>query len=131
MSDNDQSLSNPAIDPEKSVVTSQEAQPHIPANVAGSAMLDAQVVAGRNEPEGDPINYPIATNFVKADATGDPKTAGSASMMGTYSPDEPVSEKGSVNLHNNPEIPSEQMQGTLPNTDPIGMPIDSETNFPD
>ncbi len=92
-------------------------------------MLNAQAAAGGQEPEGDPTNYPIATNFIKVDTTGDPKTAGASSMMGAYSTDEAVSEKGSVNLHNNPDIPSDQMQGTLPNTDPTGMPIDSETNL--
>ncbi|ARV57498.1 hypothetical protein BZZ01_01595 [Nostocales cyanobacterium HT-58-2] len=45
--------------------------------------------------------------------------------------DEPVPEKGSVNLQNNPDLPSEQMQGNLPDTDPIEMPIDPETNLQD
>jgi len=131
MNDNDPSLSNPATMPDQSVVASQQEQPHTPTNVAGSAMLDAQATAGGQQPEGDPTNYPIATNFTQADTTGEPKTAGASSLMGVYSQDEAVSEKGSVNLHNNPDIPSDQMQETLPNTDPTGMPIDPETSLPD
>jgi len=129
MSDNDPSLSNPATTPDQSAVASQQAQPNTPTNVAGSAMLDAKAAAGGQEPEGDPTNYPIATNFTTDDTTGDAKTAGASSMMGAYSQDEPISEKGSVNLHNNPDIPSDQMSGSLPNTDPVGMPIDPETNL--
>ncbi|MBW4449316.1 MAG: hypothetical protein KME38_21365 [Spirirestis rafaelensis WJT71-NPBG6] len=129
MSENDPSLSNPAITPDQSTIASQQAQPHTPTNVAGSAMLDAQAAAGGNEPEGDPTNFPIATNFTKADATGDPKTAGASTIMGPYSTDKQISEKGSVNLHNNPDVPSDEMQGTLPNTDRIGMPIDAENNL--
>ncbi|MBW4562770.1 MAG: hypothetical protein KME32_16800 [Mojavia pulchra JT2-VF2] len=131
MSENDPSLSNPAITPDQSTVASQQAQPHTPTNVAGSAMLDAQAAAGGNEPEGDPTNFPIATNFPKAGVSGDPKTAGASTIMGPDSTDEQNSEKGSVNLQNNPDIPSDEMQGTLPNTDPVGMPIDPETNFPE
>jgi len=129
MSENDPSLSNPATNPDQSTVASQQAQPLTQTNVAGSAMLDAKAAVGGQDPEGDPTNYPIATNFTTADATGDAKTAGASGTMGPYSKDEPVSEKGSVNLHNNPDIPSDQMQGTLPNTDPVGMPIDPETNL--
>jgi hypothetical protein len=129
MSENDPSLSNPVISPDRSVVASGQAQPNTPTNVAGSAMLDAQAAIGGNEPEGDPTNFPIATNFTKADASGDPKTAGASTIMGPYSTDEQVSEKGSINLQNNPDIPSDRIQGTLPNTDPIGMPIDPETNL--
>ncbi|MBD0388279.1 MAG: hypothetical protein ICV54_17675 [Nostoc sp. C3-bin3] len=119
-----------AISPDQSVVASGQAQPNTPVNVAGSAMLDAQATIGENEPEGNPTNFPIATNFTKAEASGDPKTAGASTIMGTYSSaNEQLSEKGSVNLHNNSEIPSDQMQGTLLNTNPIGMPIDPETNL--
>jgi hypothetical protein len=75
-------------------------------------MLDAQATVLRNEPEGDPTNYPIATNFTTADATGDPKTAGASGVMGSYSKDELVTDKGSINLHNNPDIPSQIFPAT-------------------
>lgn len=127
----DPSLSDQATTPDQSVVASEQAQPLTSTNVQGSAMLDAQVAAGENQPEGDPIAYPIATNFSGATATGDSKTAGASGVMGSFSTDEPSSEKGSVNLQNNPDVPNAQMQGTLPNTDPIGMPIDPETNLPE
>jgi hypothetical protein len=124
----DPSLSDQATNPDQSVVASEQTQPLTSTNVQGSAMLDAQVAAG-NQPEGDPIAYPIATNFSGGTATGDAKTAGASTVMGPYSTNEQSSEKGSVNLHNNPDVPNAQMQGTLPNTDPIGMPIDPETNL--
>ena len=41
------------------------------------------------------------------------------------------SEKGRVNLHNNPDVPGSDAQGTLPDTDPIKLPIDSDTNHPE
>lgn len=126
---NDPSLSDPATTPDKSVVASEQAQPLTSSNVQGSAMLDANIAAGENQPEGDPTNFPIATNFSKATATGDPKTAGASTVIGPYSTDEQSSDKGYVNLQNNPDVPNDQMQGTLPNTDPIGMPIDPETNL--
>ena len=127
----DPSLSDQATTPDQSVVASEQAQPLTSTNVQGSAMLDAQVAARGNQPEGDPIAYLIATNFSGATATGDSKTAGASGVMGSFSTDEPSSEKGSVNLQNNPDVPNAQMQGTLPNTDPIGMPIDPETNLPE
>ena len=125
---NDPSLSDQATSPDQSVVASQQDQPHSSSNVAGSAMLDAQATAG-NQPEGEPITEAIATNFSGGAATGDAKTAEASSVMGPYSTDQQSSEKGSVNLQNNPDVPNAQMQGTLPITDPIGMPIDPETNL--
>ncbi len=38
------------------------------------------------------------------------------------------SDKGCVNLHNNPDAPDSNAQGTLPDTDPIGLPINSDVN---
>jgi len=37
-------------------------------------------------------------------------------------------EAGQVHLRSNPDVANDQMQGTLPNTDPTGMPIDPDTN---
>jgi hypothetical protein len=39
--------------------------------------------------------------------------------------------KGVVNLHNNPDVPGSDAQGTLPDTDPIKLPIDPDTNHPE
>ncbi|MCG6138630.1 MAG: hypothetical protein MET45_29120 [Nostoc sp. LLA-1] len=104
MNGNKPSVSDPAIEPDQSAVASQEAQPHTPTNVSGSAMLDAQAVAGEQTPEGDPINFPIATNFTQANTTGDPKTAGVSTDKVTDFTDEQKTERGSVNLFNNPDI---------------------------
>lgn len=125
---NDPSLSDAATTPDRSVVASEQAKPLTPSNVQGSAMLDAQIAAGGNQPEGDPTNAPIATNFSRETTTGDAKTAGASTIMGPYSEQQP-SEKGRVNLQNNPDVPNNEIQGSLPNTDPIGMPIDPETNL--
>lgn len=127
------SLSDPAIDPDQSVVASQQAQPLTSQNVQGSALLDAGATAGGNQSEGEPIEAPIATNFSSATATADPKTAGVSGEMGAFSTNDLSTEKGSVNLHNNPDVPSDRMdspQGKLPDTDPIGLPIDPATNLP-
>ncbi|RUR76720.1 hypothetical protein ACF3DV_06900 [Chlorogloeopsis fritschii PCC 9212] len=128
----DPSLSDQATTPDQSVVASEQAQPLTDTNVAGSAMLDANVAAGETtNPQGEAIANPIATNFSEATATGDPKIAGVSSTTGPNTTNEQPSEKGVVNLQNNPDIPNEQMQGTLPNTDPIEMPTDPETNLPE
>ncbi|MCC2695386.1 hypothetical protein [Nodularia sp. LEGE 04288] len=116
MNENKPSVSDPAINPDQSVVASQEAQPHTPTNVAGSAMLDAQAVAGEQEPQADPTNFPIATNFTQAQSTGDSKTAGVSTDMKTDVTDEQTSEKGAVNLLNHPDIPNPEQQGNLPNS---------------
>lgn len=125
---NDPSLSEQATTTDRSAVASEQAQPLTPSNVQGSAMLDAHIAAGGNQPEGEPTNAPIATNFSEETSRGDAKTAGASGMMGPYSDQQP-SEKGRVNLQNNPDVPSDEIQGTLPNTDPIGMPLDPETNL--
>lgn len=130
----DPSLSDPATTPDQSVVSSDQAQPLIPQNVQGSAMLDADVEARGHQPEGKPIHAPIATNFSSATGTGDPKIAGAAGEMGAFSNPERSPETGSVNLHNNPDVPSDRsdsLQGTVPDSDPIGMPTDPDTNLPD
>ncbi|MBW4421824.1 MAG: hypothetical protein KME13_21825 [Myxacorys californica WJT36-NPBG1] len=130
----DPSLSNQATNPDQSVVASQQSQPLTPQNVQGSAMLDAHVEAGGTQPEGEPVNNAIATNFSDTTGAGDPKTAGVAGEMGAFSTDDPSAEKGSVNLHNNPDVPADRqdsLQGTLPDTDSTKMPIDPATNLPD
>lgn len=128
------SLSDPSTNPDQSVVASQQAQPLTPQNVQGSAMLDADIEAGNTQPEGEPISAPIATNFSGSTATGDPKTAGASGEMGAFSSDSSSAEKGTVHLHNNPDVPGDRedsLAGTLPDTDPIGLPTDPDTNLPD
>ena len=130
----DPSLSEQSTNPDQSVVASQQAQSLTPQTGQGSAMLDADVAAGGNQAAGEPIDAPIATNFSTASGTGDPKTAGVSGEMGPFSTQDASAEKGAVNLHNNPDVPGdrgESPQGKLPNTDPIGMPIDPNTNQPE
>lgn len=126
----DPSLSNPANAPDRAVVASQQAQPHTDTNVAGSAMLDAQAAAGGNQPSGEPVDAPIATNFSGATTTGDPQTAGASTDRGTDTPEGQSLEAGRVNLQQDADVPNSQMTGSLPDTDPVGPPIDSATNLP-
>lgn len=124
----DASMPDRAAKPEREVDASEQSQFHAPPNASGSSLLDANIAAGANtNPEGEAIDNPIATNFSSTTGTGDDKTADAATIAGSYSARE-QSEKGSVNLHNNPDVPSSDMQGTLPNTDPIGLPIDTDVN---
>ena len=130
----DPSLSDQAVNPDQAVVSSQQSQPLTAQNVQGSAMLDAQVAAGGNQPEGEPVSAPIATNFSETTGTGDPKTAGVSGEMGAFSKEESAIERGAVNLHNNPDVPADSnnsLQGVLPDTEQIGMPIDPAANLPD
>jgi hypothetical protein len=125
---NNPSLSDQATTPDQAVVAPEETQPHTPTNVSGSAMLDAHVETGGAQPEGDPIAAPIATNFSAAGAAGDAKTATASVTSEPLSAGQEQSEAGQVHLRSNPDVANDQMQGTLPNTDPIGMPIDPDTN---
>jgi hypothetical protein len=83
----------------------------------------------RLNPQGEAISDPIATNFSSATGTGDNKTAEVSTVAESYSGDEEQSEKGSVHLQNNSNIPDTSLQGTLPDTDSIQLPIDSDTNL--
>ncbi|MBD2106873.1 MULTISPECIES: hypothetical protein [unclassified Nodosilinea] len=121
-------LSNQQTNPDQAVIASEHAQLMAPTNASGSAMLDAHAAAGEAQPEGDPVESPIATNFSTASTSGDAKTADVATVSGPSTVDQ-SSEQGQVNLQNNPDIPGEGMQGTLPNTDPIGIPLDPDTNL--
>ncbi|MBW4443755.1 MAG: hypothetical protein KME10_21510 [Plectolyngbya sp. WJT66-NPBG17] len=125
----DPSLSDPATNPDQSVVASQQAQPQVPANVAGSAMLDAQTAAGEVHPEGEPISAPIATNFPGATDAGDARAAGGSDVRDS-STGEQSSDKGFVNFQNNLDVPSDRVQN-LPDADSLELPNNSETNLPD
>jgi hypothetical protein len=130
----DPSLSNQSKTPDQSVVSSQQSQPLTPQNSQGSAMLDAQAETGGMQPDGEPVSASIATNFSSATAAGDPKTAGASGEMGTFVTQDPSPEKGAVNLHNNPDVPSSRSsspQGKLPDTGAIQLPMNDDTNLPD
>ncbi|MBD2459569.1 hypothetical protein H6G89_00805 [Oscillatoria sp. FACHB-1407] len=130
----DPSLSDQAKNPDRPVVASEQAQPLTSQNVQGSAMLDAHAEVGGNQPEGEPVNAPIATNFSGATTTGDPKTAAASGEMGAFSTDASSAEKGSINLQNNPDIPGDRNdtpQADLPDTDQMKLPINAETNLRD
>lgn len=126
----DASMPNQASEPNQEVGASQQAQVFAPPNPGGSAVLDANIAAGvSTNPEGEPIDHPIATNFSSETGQTDAKTAEASTIAGPYSTDEEQSEKGRVNLHNNPDVPDSDAQGTLPNTDPVGLPINSDVNL--
>jgi hypothetical protein len=125
----DASMPNQASEPNQEVGASQQAQVFAPPNPGGSAVLDANNAAGvSTNPEGEPIAHPIATNFSSETGQADAKTAGASTIAGPYSTDEEQTEKGHVNLHNNPDVPDSNAQGTIPNIDPVGLPINSEVN---
>jgi hypothetical protein len=126
----DASMPNQASKPDRNIASSQQAQLHAPPNAGGSALLDANIAAGVSaNPQGEAISDPIATNFSSATGTGDNKTAEVSTVAESYSGDEEQSEKGSVHLQNNSNIPDTSLQGTLPDTDSIQLPIDSDTNL--
>ncbi|MBD1834975.1 hypothetical protein H6F61_20320 [Cyanobacteria bacterium FACHB-472] len=123
------SMPNQASEPNQEVGVSQQAQLFAPPNAGGSAVLDANIAAGTStNPEGEAIAHPIASNFSSATGTGDAKTAGASTISGSYSTDGEQTEKGVVNLHNNPDVPASDAQGMLPDTDAIKLPIDPEVN---
>lgn len=125
---NEPALSDQQTNPDQVVISSEQAQPMAPTNASGSAMLDARAAAGEAQPEGDPVEYPIATNFSTASTPVGGKTADVATISGPFAVDQDL-DKGQVNLQNNPDVPDGDMQGTLPNTDPVGMPLDPDTNL--
>ncbi|MBD1912104.1 MULTISPECIES: hypothetical protein [unclassified Leptolyngbya] len=125
---NDPSLSDSSNNPDQAVISSEQAQPMAPTNVSGSAMLDARTATDGSQPEGEPISDPIATNVSRA-SSGDAKTAGVSTTGGSFSTGEEHS-PGQVNLQNNPDLPDPDMQGALPDTDPMVMPTDPDANLP-
>ncbi|HEY9670488.1 MAG TPA: hypothetical protein V6D11_03525 [Waterburya sp.] len=128
----DASMPNQASEPNQEVGASQQAQVFAPPNSGGSAVLDADIAAGvSTNPEGEPIAHPIATNFSSEIGQADAKTADASTIAGPYSTDGEQREKGRVNLHNNPDVADSNAQGTLPNTDPVGLPLNSEVNLPE
>ncbi|MEW6497987.1 MAG: hypothetical protein AB1589_36630 [Cyanobacteriota bacterium] len=127
----DASMPNQATEPNQEVGASEQAQVFAPPNPGGSAVLDANIAAGATtNPEGEPLANPVATNFSsQTGTTGDAKTGEASSIAGPYSSDREQSEKGHVNLHNNPDVANSNAQGKLPDTDPIELPIDSDVNL--
>ena len=131
---NDLSLSEQATNPDQAVVATDQAQPSMSHDNQRGVMLDADREAGGNQPQGEPANVPIATNFSSTTTDGDPKLAGASGEMGAFSGDQQSAEEGSVQLQSNPDVPSDQqdsLEGTLPDTDPMVLPNNPETNLPD
>lgn len=126
----DASMPNQASEPNQEVGASQQAQVFAPSNPGGSAVLDGNIAAGvSTNPEAEAIANPIATNFSsQTGTTGDAKMAEASTIAGSYSADGEQTEKGRVNLHNNPDVADSNAQGRLPNTDPVGLPINSDVN---
>lgn len=124
----DASTSEPATQPEPEVDAAQQTQLHSPPDADGSAVLDANIAAGASTaPEGEAIANPIATNF-SSHGTGDAKIADASTAVETDSAQGEQSEEGKVHLQNNSDIADKDSQGTLPNTDPTGLPIDTDVN---
>jgi hypothetical protein len=129
---NDASIPNQASEPDPNIASSQQTQVYAPPDPGGSALLDAEIAAGvSTKPNGEAIAYPIATNFSSETGTGDAKTAEASTIAGPYSADEEQSDKGSVHLQNNPNVLDTDVQGVLPDTDQMKLPIDSDVNLPD
>ena len=61
-------------------------------------------------------------------ATGNAETAPAATTSGSYSADQEQPEAGYLHLQDNSDVANDQIQGTLPNTDPIGLPLNPATN---
>lgn len=118
-----------ASQPEPEVGASEQAQLHAPPNAGGSAVLDANIAAGAStNPNGEAIANPIATNFSSGTGTGNAKTADASTVAQPNSADSKQLEKGAVHLQNNLDLANSDIQGTLPNTDPIGLPLDNDVN---
>jgi hypothetical protein len=131
---NDPSLSEQATTPDQSVVAADQAQPSMSQDNQRGVLLDADREVGGNQLQGEPANAPIATNFSSATAVGDAKLAGASGEMGAFSGNQQSAETGSVQLQNNPDVPSDRqdsLEGVLPDTDPMVLPNNPETNLPD
>lgn len=117
---------NPDQLPDQAVVASEQAQPMVPDRVSGSTLQEVETAARQTQPEGTPIEYPIATNFSTA-SSGDAKTVGASSISGPYEIDQAATDGDGVSLQNNPNTPDDEaVQGNLPDTQPMG----SDTSQP-
>ncbi len=76
------------------------------------------------------MDAPTATNFSGATTVGDPQTTGVTTSQGVGTSEEQSLEQGHINLQHDPDVPEPEMSGNLPDTDPVGLPIDPETNLP-
>lgn len=124
----DATMSNEAASPDKAVAASDE---YLPKPYAGgSAMLDASIaVSEQAPPEGTPVEEPIATNTPEQ-RSGEAKTARASGIAGAFEAEAGQNRDGQVSLQNNPDVPGVGMQGSLPDTDPVQLPNDPETNLP-
>jgi len=126
----DPSRPNPATNPDDAVVSSDQTQPMVPSTPSGNAQLDAHIATGEAQPEGDPVEYPIATNVAESSRAGASKTA-NVNVEGPNSMGAEPASKGNVNLRSHTDIADDQMQGIQPDTDPTGIPMDRDVNRPD
>lgn len=132
----DASTPKQASEPDQEIVSSDQAQVYAPPNPGGSAQLDANIAAsGSTHPE--TVTDPIATNF--SSGTGDAKMVGAESVAGSDASSgtssdtgtQAAMEKGTVHLQNRSTVSDNEVQGTLPDTDPNSLPIDADVNLPD
>lgn len=130
---NPSKTSNQSNNPDQSVVSSDQAQPLVPPHASGSSLQSAQAETdGTTQPEGDPVEHPIATNFSAASSPGAAKTAAVSSTDGPFEAEQDPHGAERVTLQNNPHTPDdESVQGDLPDTNPISRPMDSNANLPD
>lgn len=127
----DASTPKKASEPNRDIVSSDQAQIYAPPTPGGSTQLDANIAASEStNPNQATLTDPIATNFSSETATRESKTAGAEVIAGPYSAEQEQREKGAVHLQNNPNPPDAQVQGTLPDTDPISLPLEPDVNLP-
>lgn len=128
----DASTPKQAAEPNQDITSSEQSQTYAPPNPGGSAQLDANIAAGAStHPKQETFTDPIATNFSSGTGTGNAKTADASTVAGPYSGNQEQSEKGTVHLQNNPDLPDSDAQGTLPDTDSIGLPNNTDVNLPE
>jgi hypothetical protein len=127
----DASMSNQANEPDQSIASSQQAQPHASTSAAGSALLDANAASGKTtDPQGEPVAAPIATNFSRATAAGETDTVTVATNSESNFAGQDNQETGKVHPQADTDVASDQIQ-EMPDADPAQLPIDSEVNLPD
>ena len=122
-------MPNQVSESEPEVGASGQAQLYAPSNASGSTVLDANIAArASTNPEGFAIANPITTNFSSGTGTGNAKTADASTVAEPNSADSKQLEKGTVHLQNNLDLADSDIQGTLPDTDPIELPLDTDVN---
>lgn len=128
----DASTSRQAAEPDRDLISAEQAQVQAPVSPGGSAQLDAHITASENiDPEHDAFSDPIATNF--SSATGAANQTDDAVTLSSpmHQVQSSAAENGTVHLQTNADQPDEPVQGILPDTNPATLPLDPDTNLPD